>query len=106
MSKAYELEGTIKVIGATQEFNSGFTKREIVVTVPDGEYPQDVKLEVVKDKCAELDQFAVGQEVSVSFNLRGNEYNDKYYVNLQAWKVTATSPAPQSAQFDGEEIPF
>jgi len=26
--------------------------------------------------------------VSVAFNLRGNEYNGKYYTNLQAWKIT------------------
>jgi hypothetical protein len=25
--------------------------------------------------------------VVVSFNIRGNEWNEKYYVNLQAWNV-------------------
>ena len=38
------LTGTIKVIGDTQEFDSGFKKREFVVTTKE-EYPQHVKME-------------------------------------------------------------
>ena len=81
-----EIVGKIKVINETQTFDSGFQKREIVVTTEET-YPQDIKLEFTKDKCSILDQYKVGQDVKVSFNLRGNEYNDKYYVNLQAWRI-------------------
>ena len=42
MSQAYELSGSVKVIGDVQSFNSGFSKRELVVTIPDGNYPQDI----------------------------------------------------------------
>ena len=28
-----------------------------------------------------------GDDVAVSFDLRGNEYKEKYYVDLNAWKV-------------------
>jgi len=88
MSESYELNGQIKVINETQTFDSGFQKRELVVTTEgDTDYPQDVKLEVIKDKCALLDQFREGQNVTVKFNLRGNEYKGKYYVNLQAWRI-------------------
>lgn len=80
------LQGTIKVIYDTQTFDSGFQKREFVLTTNDT-YPQDVKLEVVKDKCTLLDTYAVGSSVEVAFNVRGNEYNGKYYVNLQAWGI-------------------
>lgn len=70
----------------TQTFDSGFQKREFVVTTSE-QYPQDIKMEFIKDKCALLDKYKVGQDVTVGFNLRGNEFNDKYYVNLQAWKI-------------------
>lgn len=86
-----ELTGTIKVINDTQTFESGFQKREFVVTTNDPNYPQDIKLELIKDKCSVLDTYNVGQDVKVSFNLRGNEYNGKYYVNLQAWRVELNS---------------
>jgi len=47
---SYELTGKIKVLHDEKTFNSGFTKREMVVTVPDGDYPQDISLEFLKDK--------------------------------------------------------
>lgn len=94
----YELKGKIKLISPTQSFPSGFTKREFVVTTGDDKYPQDIKFEIVKDKCSLLDNFSNDQEVTVNFDIRGNEYNGKYYVNLNCWKLQAGSgggtPAP------------
>jgi len=99
MSGKYKASGPILNIGETQTFGSGFTKRELVITTEaDSKYPQAVKFEVTKDKCVELDQYKLGQNVTVSFNLRGNEYNGKYFVNLQAWKIEADGPAPQQEQ--------
>ena len=86
MSQKYELPGKIKLIGDVQSFPSGFTKREFVVTTADEKYPQDIKLEAVKDDCAKLDKYEPGDDITVHFNLRGNEYNGKYYVSLAAWK--------------------
>jgi len=97
----YEANGSIKVIFDEQSFPSGFTKREFVVTTQHERYPQDLKFELVKEKCAMIDAFSVGQSVAVNFDIRGNEYNGKYFVNLSAWKVQAadgsapaSSPAP------------
>ena len=84
---AYELSGKVKVIQDPQTFNSGFTKREMVVTVEDGKYPQDVNLEFVQDKVSLLDVLHVGQNVTVTFDIRGREYNGRYFNNLQAWKI-------------------
>jgi len=84
----YEAQGTIKVISDTQTFGSGFTKREFVITT-ESKFPQDIKFELVKEKCDWLDKFATGQQVNVSFDIRGNEYNGKYYVNLNCWKIQA-----------------
>ncbi|TLD71186.1 DUF3127 domain-containing protein [Phragmitibacter flavus] len=83
----YEASGRIKLINEVQSFPSGFTKREFVVTTSTDKYPQDLKFEVVKDKCSMLDQFEPEQEVVVSFDIRGNEYNGKYFVNLSCWKI-------------------
>jgi hypothetical protein len=95
----YEAAGKLKWIGTTQSFASGFTKREFVVTTAADKYPQDLKFEVVKDKCPLLDPFELGQDVQVSFDIRGNEYNGKYFVNLACWKIQAAgeSAAPSGA---------
>ena len=98
-----QLEGTIKLVNDLQSFDSGFSKREFVITTAE-QYPQDVKLEFVKDKCSLLDMYPVGTKAKVSFNVRGNEYNGKYYVNLQAWKIekvgeSQAAPQPESNIF-------
>jgi hypothetical protein len=111
----YELTGKIKLIQDEQTFASGFTKREMVVTVDDGRYPQDINLEFVKDKIGLLDGLEPGQEVTVSFDIRGREYNGRYFNNLQGWKVVAADsaatdePAPQGDEpppMGDKDIPF
>jgi hypothetical protein len=95
----YELAGKIKLINDTQSFPSGFTKREFVVTTANDKYPQDIKFEIVKEKCSLLDQFEPDQEVQVFFDIRGNEFNGKYYVSLACWKIQAAdgSAAPRAS---------
>jgi hypothetical protein len=94
----YEAAGKIKVINETQSFPSGFSKREFVVTTAHDKFPQDLKFEIVKDKCSQLDAFEVGQDVQVNFDIRGNEYNGKYFVNLSCWKIQAANGAPGNSR--------
>ena len=69
----FELEGSVVQINELQSFDSGFTKREFVVSVEDGPYANDIKFDTVRDKTALLDGLSVGDSVKVSFNTRGNE---------------------------------
>ena len=82
----YEMVGSVKVIEDTQTFASGFSKREFVITTEE-KFPQDVKFEATKEKIEQVDRLKVGDQVKVSFFIRGNEYKGRYYVNLQAWKI-------------------
>lgn len=91
----YEAVGKIKLINDVQTFPSGFSKREFVVTTGD-KYPQDLKFEVVKDKCSLLDDYKEGQDVQVNFDIRGNEYNGKYFVNLSCWKLSGKDGSSSS----------
>lgn len=97
MSNTYEMSGKVKVLFEPMTFASGFMKREFVVTMAD-DYPQDIKFACVKDKCALLDAVAVGDEVNVKFSIRGNLFKDRYFVDLQAFRIdkTAGSETPDS----------
>ena len=35
-----------------------------------------------------LDSITVGQIVTINFNIRGREYNGKYFNNLTGWKIS------------------
>ncbi len=94
----YELEGSIKLIGDTASYGAkGFTKRELVVTTSAERFPQDIKVEFVKEKTELLDKFRVGQQVKVAFDIRGSEYNGKYYVSLTGWKIDNSDGSGESA---------
>ena len=87
-----EVTGKIKKINETKTFGaSGFKKRELVITTNE-QYPQVLLLEFVQDKCAILDKYNVDDNVTVSINLRGREWeNDKkeiiYFNTIQGWRI-------------------
>jgi len=105
-----KLNGKIKLIGEKQTFDSGFEKVEFVITTDD-KYPQDVKFEIVKEAMENFLKYnKVGQDVEVSFNVRGNEWKGKHYVSLTAWKVFTVKkeeePTTEKKEEDLSELPF
>ncbi len=96
-----EVKGKIKRITDTQTFGSnGFRKREVVI-VTDEQYPQFLNIEFVQDKTDLLNQFAEGDEVEISINLRGREWispqgETKYFNSIQGWRISKiTQEMPQ-----------
>lgn len=89
-----QLQGKIKLINETQTFGaSGFRKRELVLSTDlDTDYPQHILVEFVQDKVDVLDAYKVGQDVTVSLNLRGREWTnqdgvDKYFNSIQGRRI-------------------
>ncbi len=97
-----EIKGRIKAIFEAQTYGNGNAKREFVVTT-DEQYPQHIKLELYKDKVNLINQFREGDYVNVQFNLRGNENNGRFYVNLNAWKMTREDPGQESTSNIAQE---
>jgi single-strand DNA-binding protein len=81
------IKGAIKLINPVKVISDKFSVREFVITTPDAKYPQEVIFQTVNDKMDIIAPYGQGQEVTVSFNVRGREYNGKYYNTLDAWKV-------------------
>ena len=124
-----EVQGKIKFIDETKTFgNNGFRKREVVVTTEE-QYPQQIMVEFVQDKCDLLNNFKVGQPVKISINLRGREWTNpqgetKYFNSIQGWRVEhleaetgssnmppvppmdAFEPADNLNEEDHDDLPF
>lgn len=100
---AFEVEGKLHRVFATEQKSQSFQTREFVLEIPDGNYPQLVKFQAVQDRCTILDQFREGDKVRVSFDLRGREWNGKYLTNLNAWRIQAATgePSGNSGANDG-----
>lgn len=80
----YLYDGKIKSIGEIQTFVSNFKKREFVVIEEVEQYPQEIKFEFIGEQVDVMDNYKVGESVTVAFILRGNEYQGKHFVNLKA----------------------
>lgn len=103
-----EISGKLNRIGEIQTFNKGFQKREFVIET-EGEYPQLIKFELVKDNVDKID-FPIGTFLTVTFDIRGNEWKGKIYNNLVAWRVVAEGDQPHEdfsqAPEEEEDVPF
>jgi hypothetical protein len=100
---SYKLTGTVKQVGDVEQISDKFKKRTLVVTDNSTMYPQHVTFEATQDKTDMLNTISVGDEVEVSFNLKGREYIDKntgevkHFNTIEAWRVEALTSAPVAA---------
>lgn len=105
-----QVTGKLVSIGDTQQVTDKFKKREFVIemieSINGNDYTNYGKFQTVQTKCDVLDRYRIGDNVCVSFNIKGTSYTDKkdgqtkYITNLDAWKVEtaqATAQQPQSA---------
>ena len=111
-----EVTGKIKWIDETKTYgNNGFRKREVVITTEE-QYPQQILIEFIQDKCELLNNYQVGQNVKIGINLRGREWTNpegetKYFNSIQGWRIDALEndsstempPMPTPTSFEPAE---
>ncbi|MFT6642010.1 MAG: single-strand DNA-binding protein [Flavobacteriaceae bacterium] len=83
----YKAEGKVEKIFDSETKGASFQVRQFVIEVSDGQYPQMVAFQLVQDKCTLIDDYSEGDMIEVEFDLRGREWNGKYFTNLQAWRI-------------------
>ena len=98
-----KLKGTVKKIFDTRTVGqNGFRIREMVL-LTDENYPQPIKIEFVQDKVQLLDNVQEGDEVEVSFDVRGREWVNPegktvYFVSIRGWRIEKPQTAPPEDQ--------
>ncbi len=93
---SFETEGSLHKIFETQSKTDTFKTREFVIK-HEGNYPQFIKFQLTQDRCDLIDNYKEGDTIKVSFDLRGREWNEKYFTNLNAWKIeSAQAASPES----------
>ena len=109
---SFEVVGTLKAKFETQQVSDKFAKREFVImTDTTTQYPQAINFQLSQDKCGLLDSYNVGEEMKVSFNLRGREWSGpegvKYFNSLEAWrleKVSSSSASSHAAPTSSDDV--
>tara|TARA_R110002096_G_scaffold217142_1_gene405145 strand:- start:3856 stop:4191 length:336 start_codon:yes stop_codon:yes gene_type:complete len=109
----YELQGTLIVKNDTVQVSEKFKKREFVIETSEESngqtYTETIKFQSVQAKCDLLDSVNVGEEVKITFNLKGKKWEKNgetsYFNNLDAWKVERIGEATPQNNSDNDE-PF
>ncbi|MEO1515967.1 MAG: DUF3127 domain-containing protein [Bacteroidota bacterium] len=94
---AFDVEGKLYKKFDTNQVTDTFRKREFVMEMEDGAYTQLIKFQLTQNNCEKLDPFNEGDQLKVTFSLRGREYKKdskvSYFTNLDAWRVEAATQA-------------
>ena len=94
----YYAEGALEIISPTQEFTN-FKKREFVLKT-EGKYPESIKFEFRNEFVDVLDNFMEGEMVTVGFVLRGNFFNNRHFVNLEAVAISGIVDGKLEEEFE------
>lgn len=93
---ALEVSGKLINVQPVQQVNDTFKKREFVIEIteqsPSGmTFTNYASFQLVQDRVTAIDSFQPGEEVKVSFNIRGNKWEKdgvvRYITNLNAWRI-------------------
>lgn len=102
---SFEVTGKLLVVNDTQQVSERFRKREFVLELTEdingNTYTNYAKMQLVQNKCDILDNFNVGEDIKVNFNIKGNKWERdgkvNYITNLDAWRIEhATQQQPMA----------
>lgn len=89
-------QGTVHHIGSTQQISEKFKKREIVLTDGAASYPQFIAFTFAQKNVDMLDEFKVGDEVDITFTLKGRQWKDKFFNELSAFRIKAVGQSNET----------
>jgi len=114
-----EVSGKIKLINGSRSYGEKrFRKRSLVLTTSD-HYSQSLLIEFTQDKCDLLDNYKIGDKVTIAINLRGKEWlspdgGTKYFNSINGWRIensskinpkNSSAAAPFEVSDDYEDFP-
>jgi hypothetical protein len=93
-----ELTAVIKEIGIIESFgDSGFQKRNVILTEQSGQYENVYCFEFSKDKLNDPERYQVGQTVKIGGFVSCRQWQDKFFTSLRASFIQNAGEQPQQA---------
>lgn len=104
---SFSIKGTVHEIGEVQIVTDTFKKRDLIIEFAENpQFVEYIRFEASQDRVSLFDNLSIGDEVEVSFNLRGRPWTNKdgitsYFNSLICWRVNkidqaASTPPPTS----------
>ena len=76
-----------------------YLKREFVLKVKEGNYFQELLIQLGQDNCYLIDSIKVGEQIECSINLKGRPWTNpqgvkKWFTTLECWQVSVQQGTP------------
>lgn len=81
-----ELKGKVKVINDLS--TESLQKKQIVITLENSKYQNEVAIDFLKDKVSLLNNINSNDIVTIKINIQSREYQGKWYTNINGWKIS------------------
>ena len=89
-----------------------WTKQTFILQTP-AEYNNQICFQLFgEEKIKLLETHKIGDQIEVFFNISSREYNNRYYHNVDAWKITGFNELTQDSESSkdsnssAENLPF
>jgi hypothetical protein len=98
-----EITGKVHEVGQVQQVTDTFKKRDLVIQYAENpQFVEYIKFEATQDRVNLFDNLNAGDDVAISFNLRGRPWTNKdgvtsYFNSLVAWRVNKVAAGQQAA---------
>lgn len=81
--------GTLEEVFQERQVTEKFKKREFIlkITGTSPKFDQFGKFQLVNDKVDFIDNYQIGDKLRVSYSIEGRKSDDKYYTNLNAFRI-------------------
>jgi len=86
----HKLKGKLILKSEPKQISDKFRVMDFVIQTPDEKYPQSIQFQLLNDRIQEIDNFTIGEELEVRFDIRGREHNGRYYNSLNAYKIESS----------------
>lgn len=103
---SYKAEGRLHKIFDTEQKGATFQVRQFVIEVPDDKFPQMISFQLTQDRCTLIDDYTEGDQILVDFDLRGREWNERFFTNLNAWRIERADGAEAVPPAFDENVPL
>lgn len=100
-----KITDVLPVQSGTSKAGREWQKQEFVIETDD-QFPKKVCFTLFGDKISLLNGFNTGDEVAVAFNLESREFNDRWFHNVNAWRINKLNEGGASTpDYSPEDIP-
>ena len=83
----FDLACVVAEVGPARKTDKGYRFRELVVTTGNPRYPQTLPVQLSGMRVDVAGSLKVGEQIVLTFSLRGREYNGKRYVSIDGWRI-------------------